>query len=103
MNTWRNVLLRAASIVDRGWCQGSAHLNRNGHVCGRREAVQSCAIGALGRAAHDNTFLTLEAGRGLRDYLDVDSLSEWNDEPWRTASEVAEMMRQAATREGDGT
>ena len=107
---WRDVLLKAASIVEQGWCQGALHLNKEGDVIyNREEADRSCATGAIARAsdqlsgerepvaasvaAYD---LGEDARRGLRKHLGI-SIPIWNDHWDRTADEVAESMRQAAT------
>ena len=107
---WRDVLLKAASIVEEGWCQGVLHLDKEG-VCiyNREDAAQSCATGAIARAsdqlsgepslsaAYD---LGSAAGRGLREYLSS-SIPNWNDRWDQTADKVAEAMRQAATKGDD--
>ena len=92
---WREILLKAASIVEAGWCQGVMHRNETGEECYRSGAVESCAEGAISRAG-----AYLGGGNalmGLRRYLGKREINEWNDHPDRTAAEVAEAMRQAAT------
>ena len=106
---WRDVLLKAASIVEEGWCQGFLV---KGPRQGWRESQQHCATGAINRASYD----LLGEGfawedkkspmRALADSLGEEekeegmtwlSVAQWNDKPGRTAAEVAAAMRQAAT------
>lgn len=102
--TRQAILLKAASIVEQGWCQGVNHRNREGISCCREEAIESCAEGAIVRAFHhlsedhsdaDLTVLT-SVPLVLGKYLGKASIPAWNDHPGRTADEVAEAMRQAA-------
>ena len=102
---WQDVLLRAASIVEEGWCQGTFHLNKDGVDCFRPSATRSCAAGAISRAAaasgvgmpYSASPVEIAALRELTRFLDGPSIAAWNDHPVRTAVEVAETMRQAAT------
>ena len=91
---WRDVLLKAASIVEEGWCQEVFHRNENGDDCYPSGAVESCAEGAISRAG--SYIGSVNALMGLRRYLGKRSIGDWNDHPDRTAAEVAEAMRQAA-------
>ena len=102
---WQNVLREAASIVEEGWCQGALHLNKDGVECYREDAVQSCATGALHRASDqlsDETYAYdalyklqryLRSSPGMGEWI---TIALWNDHPDRTATEVAETMRQTA-------
>ena len=109
---WQNVLLKAASIVEQGWCQGTMHCNEEGAPTYSRETIdRSCATGAMERAfdllrsdryLDDSVFAF--AGSALGEHLDPKmegapwlSIAKWNDHPDRTDLEVAEAMRQAAT------
>ena len=107
---WRDVLLKAASIVEEGWCQEAMHRNEAGLECYRDNAVQSCATGALHRAFNQlSGHLTVADGYDalykLQEYLRSSpgmggewiTIALWNDHPDRTATEVAKAMRQAAT------
>ena len=102
---WRDVLLKAASIVEEGWCQGHLHRNKDGDVTySGEQAARSCAAGAIARASDQlsgdlGTLSNLgsTARRGLRKQLGLISIPVWNDHPDRTADEVAEAMRVAAT------
>lgn len=96
----RDVLLKAASIVEEGWCQhfywkGADIVNSNVH----------CAVGALGAASVQLGLTTLDdpwtgeamfrAENALANHIGS-SVVYWNDSPGRTADEVAEAMRKAA-------
>ena len=107
---WQDVLLRAALIVEEGWCQGVMHLNNDGVNCYRSKATRSCAAGAISRAVGGDYYSTpgakdveVAALRGLQRFLRRSqgnswvTVAVWNDHPGRTATEVAEAMRQAAT------
>lgn len=96
---YRDVLLKAASIVEQGWCQGSAYRNAKGDPCAWDEAVASCAAGALTRAAIEESddwgpgyFGAMVALR----LVIPDPVEVWNDTFGRTADEVAAAMRRAA-------
>ncbi len=106
---WRDVLMKAASIVEEGWCQGELHI-RNGHPCGSGQADRSCATGAITRAVNqmmkvsDAVALCRSARYALMNHLGRrkgSSIVMWNDHPDRTAIEVADAMREAAAEEGD--
>ena len=99
--TWQDVLKKAAAIVEEGWCQGTFHLNKDGVKCYRSGATKSCASGAISRAVGADYFaasaLELYALGKLTESIGCASLITWNDHTDRTAVEVAEAMRQAAT------
>lgn len=94
----QEVLLRAADRVERGWTQGAQA--RDEYDCGvpstHPSAVCWCAIGAICVEArpdwrgYDRAMLALSA------VLGVGGVARWNDEPGRTAAEVAAAMRKAA-------
>lgn len=101
----RDVLLKAASIVEQGWCQGSFY-----NVDELTGAESVCALGAIMQAhrllgvpeppGHPDGWA---AGLLLRQTLNhrpsregLSVVPDWNDAPGRTASEVAEAMRTAA-------
>ena len=104
--TWQDILMKAASIVEEGWCQGAMHRNWDGEECYRSGAIESCAEGAIQRASDELSDgagaaydLASAADRGLRKHLGkrlVPTIANWNDQHGRTADEVAEAMRQAA-------
>ena len=101
---WRDVLLKAASIVEEGWCQGVMYRRKDGTSTGSREmADQSCASGAISRAffniSESTDLVTLGAAQDGLEYHLSGSIEKWNDASGRTATEVAEAMRQAATEE----
>ena len=105
----RDILLKAASIVEEGWCQGAYHRRADGTWEGmnlqgqetvtlRPAAVTSCARGAILRARHELGLPRPPYGQSAADLLkgSVGPIIDWNDAPGRTADEVAEAMRTAA-------
>lgn len=111
---YRDVLLKAASIVEEGWCQGHSwegdglvdiswvqvlHLRKGG------KPVKSCMLGAVTLAVHDLTGLDVLASTSppavdAREALDAALpvvASQWNDMPWRTKEEVADKLREVAS------
>jgi hypothetical protein len=95
------VLERAADvIVERGWCQGVFH-------CGS----SVCAVGAISvvvngdpipvdrMPATDAFDLWLHDHRDLPPYGEDGLISDWNDEPGRTADEVITALRECAAAE----
>jgi hypothetical protein len=97
MGVISEVLLRAAERVERGWCQRDTAQTADGErtTSNSPRAVRWCAAGAVfGQAAPDDN--CWKAVTVLREFLRVDSLSQWNDAPGRTAAEVAAAMRTAA-------
>lgn len=107
---YRDVLLKAASIVEEGWTQ-TFHVDAQGQCCGPDEAVASCAMGAIQRASmalgmgsddRDDYMgeTTTKTALFLADCLGLESLAHiagWNDTLGRTADEVAAAMREAAS------
>ena len=101
---WRDVLLKAASIVEEGWCQGALHLQQGWgspdprYPChSRKDAEQSCATGAIGRAfVQLKPGVTLQCPGGVVDRRApcvstwkpeeapdlVVQIAAWNDHPW---------------------
>ena len=99
---WRDVLLKAASIVEQGWCQGALYRTNGVHntLVVQEDAEQSCAVGAISRALfhlNGDHELLIATHRNLQKHLLFSEIATWNDSPGRTAAEVAEAMRQAAT------
>ena len=103
--TWQDVLKKAAAIVEGGWCQGAFHTYRD-----TGEMVQSCAGGAISRAAcyagvngmpyphmRVEHSARIKLTQHLHSRMPLVTIEAWNDDPDRTAVEVAEAMRQAAT------
>lgn len=93
---YRDVLLKAASIVEEGWCQQAAITSLDG-------ATQHCALAAIGKATvqltediNETYALVKNASRAVSIHVGK-YITAWNDTPGRTASEVAEAMRNAAT------
>lgn len=88
---------RAARLVERGWCKGTAAVDSDGEAVrpNSRRAVRWCAFGAI--AAHRGRWL--EAIGWLRDHLEIDDLGDWNDRPRRTAKQVAALLRKLPVKE----
>ncbi len=99
-----DVLLKAASIVEEGWCQYVFHTNGDGQWATTRDkASKSCAAGALSRAASEldaNERDSQHAYMALAMHVGG-MVTDWNDKDGRTAEEVAEAMRNAADRYAD--
>ena len=99
---WQKVLLKAASIVEEGWCQGIMRISVFGapdKYCASK-AIRVAAI----RNEDKDIYSGTDAHRKLQRYLRSSpgmgeriTIALWNDHPDRTATEVAEAMRQAAT------
>jgi hypothetical protein len=94
----RDVLLKAASIVEEGWCQGTGHIYYSD-----LRVKASCAYGAIYRAvdaiihgAEERARLANAASHRLRDAIGREGIFDWNDAPGRTKEEVATAMREAA-------
>lgn len=107
---WRDVLLKAASELEQGWCQNALTLGTDDHRALAyddqviaAEATHWCVLGAMMRASHDLTgdiwsSAKFIAGDALRSYLGIDDEVGWNNAAGRTADEVAQALREAATR-----
>ena len=106
-DTAEQILIRAAQLVEQGWCRFSAAQDDLGTPLRdplSPNAVKWCAIGALCRAAGggftEPNGLELEAERRLGNYLmdrfGTAHLSHWNDGIAHDAIEVAAALRAAA-------
>src|SRR5205823_1579103 len=87
--TAADVLLKAASLVEEGWCQGHFGVHLGGKVL-------RCAAGAIIVVAQDDE----DSGEAALACIEreVGNVASWNDTPGRTAAEVAAAMRRAALR-----
>lgn len=110
----RDLLLRAAAIVRRGWCQNAIAVTIDGMLADywTDGASAFCGAGAVRRAVWETTGMRhLEPGgrrvtalrNKLQRRIDVAvgehhfcSLPNFNDHPGRTAEEVAELLERAA-------
>ena len=118
--TTQKVLMRAAELVDQGWCQDVAARCAGLPVrWNTPEVDQVCLSTALGRAVHDVTgewpettvegFAwggPLEATaramvRVCPEWRDGGAPIRWNNAHGRTAEEVAGLLRRAAEAEED--
>ena len=89
LEPWRRVLLDAAQIVRKGWCQNA--IERGGKYC---------AIGALYVASGNPAISGVLKGPAMRAFGElwdsVGRIDEWNNAPGRTAEEVAAAMEECA-------
>ena len=83
------ILDGASKIVEERWCQGSLARRRTG------QKPLVCAVGAM-----NETDMAagpwMAAANALMARIGGSNIATWNDTPGRTASEVAETMREAA-------
>ena len=86
--SWRQVLLHAADLIDRvGWCQHT-ECDQSGRVCAA-EALMSVA-------AHDVAAYAVAITRLSDSVASPVTVPEWNDAEGRTAAEVTGAMRACA-------
>jgi hypothetical protein len=124
LNNVEMVLVQAAALVERGWCQKAAARSAGDQACdiADDEAVAWSAVGAIERAAIDQysaswssamdgvdealravaSILTESRTKqttGRWDEFDgfIELVFDWNDAEGRTAGEVAETLRRATT------
>ena len=98
------VLRRAGELVEQGWCRFYLAMTGTG-ICFEGptspKAVQWCARGAIQRAAHELDVAD-ESDRvedlAGENYGGAFGLAHWNNDPERTADEVAAALREAADR-----
>ena len=101
---YRDVLRKAASYVEQGWCQNS-FTDRVGNdyesLTEFEGSTRWCLLGAIKQSAYDmygpNEKAETEASLAemqVRKTIAVPQV--WNDSRGRTADEVAEALRQAA-------
>lgn len=96
--TPREVLLKAAEMVERGWCQGMGARNAAGREVRptSRAAVCWCAHGAILRSAKDGVgWLCMEHLARAIGIAPCD-VTGWNDAPKRTQAEVVSALKAAA-------
>ena len=91
----QTILLAAAAEVRKGWCQGA-------YQDGRKNV---CALGAISRAVCGDALkgildpTAISATRRVVEHVGIGeglALWAWNDEPGRTAEEVATALENAA-------
>lgn len=94
-----NTLRDAAEVVERGWTQGTFARNAGGYEVQPTAlyAVCWCALGAISRVTNEEPGLDEHATDALSEYING-AIGAWNDEPDRTAAEVAAAMRECADR-----
>jgi hypothetical protein len=96
--TTHRVLLDAADLVARGWCQGHDAETASGAVVDalHTDAVRWCLYASVRMAVRGNEGAYDQAARVLR--ADRGPLWNWNDAPERTQADVVAALREAATR-----
>lgn len=84
------VLLRAAALVERGWCQGSYRAHTG-------VTLRYCAVGAVDKA---RVLCGMDSGKNNEIFSRVCRLQldvvGFNDAPGRTQAEVVALLRRAA-------
>lgn len=112
----RDLLLKAASIVEEGWTQGAMFRDKSDNtlsehltLSGETETIWShvatvCASGAIAKAVHQlgvPGHIRINAINLLSFYISdaygMSIIPWWNDDINRTKEEVAEAMRLAAS------
>jgi hypothetical protein len=94
-----DILDRAADIVAKGWAQAAYARTRTGRKIGAtcRAATCWCAVGAIKKAAGIEDVLAPQVWDAARlPFGSPNALTEWNDAPGRTQSEVVAKLREAA-------
>lgn len=102
-----DLLLRACDLVRSGWSQHADARSADGVEVQPWDAAASAwsllgaLVAALEYESDHGRELPLEelaaALDELADFIDEDSLTGWNDRPWRTQEEVAAALGAAAT------
>jgi hypothetical protein len=91
------VLMEAADLIEQPgcWAQGALARDKDGYYTSprSRDAVAWCWLGALYKVTSNEAVYHDAMRASLKFVTDV---CEWNDQPGRTASEVAAAMRQVA-------
>jgi hypothetical protein len=89
--TARQILLAAASMLERdGWCQGSSQ-DEKGRRCGSGAITDTCPPGNHGAE-------WVRARNAVREQIGSEDIAVWNDVHGRTADEVIAALRAAAER-----
>lgn len=98
--TPREVLLKAAALVERGWCQGHYALDDHGNpALVEDDASCFCAEGAIiaaGRTDSGSDFMETVRVLGRAIGVHESKIIAWNDAPGRTQAEVVAALRAAA-------
>lgn len=99
MTTTRDILNRAADLVEQGWCQYKLENRRPDGI------TEYCVIAALSKAAygnHDTSFRMSDAYWLLESRIGDDNgdLVNWNNTLGRTQAEVVSLLRTVAAEQG---
>lgn len=102
MTTTKDILLKAAEIVEQGWTQGEMARTAEDSKCGvsNPNACKFCMSGAIVRAvkeAQDGNYRrAIAAANLLVQRKGYPSMPHFNDASARTQAEVAAALREAA-------
>lgn len=91
--TGADVLRAAASnVTPETWCQHDTFQDEYGQRLPLKYgAARCCALGHLAIAAGDDRWAAMDAADIFRDYVERE-VSDWNDEPKRTAADVRDTL-----------
>ncbi len=99
VKTTPQILRDAAVLIRRGWTQGVAAREADGVTCAATDAKATCwcLIGAV-TAASDLVGANVRTMDRLAEHMGISmhNLAWWNDQPGRTAEEVALALEGAA-------
>lgn len=98
------IYLRAAELVEIGWCTGTQARDASGCMTSPIDplATQWCLIGALMRSSsefEERPSAGWECCPAVNRQIRTDFHATWNNAPGRTAAEVAAKLREQAFKE----
>jgi hypothetical protein len=102
MTTAKDILLKAAEIVEQGWTQGELARTVEDSPCGvsNPNACKFCMSGAINKAVgneHDGNYRrAMNAANSVAFRRGYGNIPEFNDARERTQAEVAATLREAA-------
>jgi len=96
-------LEHAASLIEKGWCQGAFAKDKNGKpvVAASPEAVAWCAAGAVMRAMHDkNTWhLSGQIWGAIKSVIGTEQhFSAWGEEKGRQKTDILAVFAAAVSK-----
>jgi hypothetical protein len=91
----KEIFLKAAEIIEQGWCQNQPAKNAAGKGVSAREteAVQWCAMGALVKVTTDFNENFANCMEILEKHVGT-TVGTWNDQPNQTQANVAATLRE---------
>ena len=93
------ILVRAAEIVEKGWCQGATARDAKGVSVATDDprATRWCLIGAIAKAEYElKGWVKVGGHTACEQACGGSGLTSFNDAPGRTAAQVAAALRRAA-------